>query len=81
METKREGNEMKISLKYDGEPYIVLLSEKPAIHHTEQCTDAELLEQFIRQAKKRGLELKNESDMDSRNDYASIRLLKEPEAK
>lgn len=69
---------MKIALKLDnsGEPYIVLLSEKPAIHQTEQCTDAELLEQFIRKAKQQGLELKNESDMKMRNDYASIRLKK-----
>ena len=72
---------MKISLKvnYDGEPYIVLLSEKPAMHHTEQCTDAELLEQFIKQAKKRGLKIENEADMDTRNDYASIRLKKATE--
>lgn len=68
---------MKIILKlnYDGEPYIILLSEKPAISHNEQCTDAELLELFIRKAKKQGIELKNESDMDTRNDYASIRLI------
>lgn len=67
---------MKLSLKvdYDGEPYIVLLSEKPALHHTEQCTESELLELFIRQAKKRGMVIKNESDMETRNDYASIRL-------
>ena len=67
---------MKISLKldYDGEPYIVLLSEKPALHNTEQCTESELLELFIRQAKKRGIVIKNESDMETRNNYASIRL-------
>ena len=67
---------MKISLKldYEGQPYLVLLSEKPAIGHTEQCTDAELLELFIRQAKKRGLVLMNEYNMEIRNDYASIRL-------
>ena len=67
---------MKISLKvdYDGEPYLVLLSQKPALHHTEQCTESELLELFIRKAKQRGLIIKNESDMDTRDDYASIRL-------
>lgn len=66
---------MKISLKvdYDGEPYIVLLSEKPALHHAEQCTESELLELFIRKAKEKGLIIKNESDMETRNDYASIR--------
>lgn len=70
---------MKISLKldYDGEPYIVLLSDKPALSHTEQCVESELLEFFIEQSKTRGLELKNESDMETRNDYASIRLGKE----
>ena len=48
---------MKMSLKldYHGEPYIVLLSETPALHASTQCTDSELLELFIRQAKKRGL--------------------------
>lgn len=67
---------MKIALKldYSGEPYIVLLSEKPTLSRAEQCTDAELLELFIRKAKVQGLVIKNESDMDSRNDYASIRL-------
>ncbi len=67
---------MKLSLKLDnnGEPYIVMLSEKPALHHTAQCTEAELLELFIRQAKQRGVEIKNEADLDIRNDYASIRL-------
>lgn len=70
---------MKISLKldYEGQPYLVLLSEKPAIHHTEQCTDAELLEHFIRQAKKRGIMLMSETETESRNDYASIRLMPE----
>ena len=67
---------MKISLKvdYDGEPYIVLLSEKPALAHTEQCVEGELLEHFIKEAKRRGLVIKNEADMQTRDDYASIRL-------
>ena len=67
---------MKISLKidYNGEPYIVMLSEKPVNYHTIQCTDAELLERFISEAKERGVEFKNEADFDTRNDYASIRL-------
>jgi hypothetical protein len=70
---------MRISLKVDfcGEPYIVLLSQKPALHHTEQCAESELLELFIRKAKNRGLVIKNESDMDTRDDYASIRIGKE----
>lgn len=74
---------MKISLKldYDGEPYIVLFSQKSATGHTDQQVEAEALEHFIRQAKERGLELKNESDMDSRDDYASIRLKKATEQK
>ena len=65
---------MLLKLDYDGEPYIVLLSETPALHASTQCTDSELLELFIRQAKKRGIVIKNESDMETRNDYASIRL-------
>lgn len=67
---------MKISLKvdYNGEPYIVMLSEKPANHHTDQCVEAELLEHFIKEATERGVKIKNESDMNIRSDYASIRL-------
>lgn len=67
---------MKISLKvdYEGEPYIVLLSEKPELSLTNQCTESELLEFFIRQAKERGVVIKNEADMQTRDDYASIRL-------
>ena len=67
---------MKILLKLDhtGEPYLILLSEKPVLSRQTQCTDAELLELFISKAKIQGVILKNESDMTSRNDYASIRL-------
>ncbi len=67
---------MKILLKldYDGRPYIVLVSQKSLCYNTEQCVESELLEYFIRQARKKGIEIKNESDMESRNDYASIRL-------
>jgi len=67
---------MLLKLNQDGEPYIVLLSEKPPLCNTSQCADSELLELFIREAKQRGIELVNEADMDTRNDYASIRLKK-----
>ena len=66
--------EILLKIDYDGEPYIVLLSDMPALSHTEQCTDSELLELFIRKARQRGLVIKNEADMETRNDYASIRL-------
>ena len=67
---------MKISLKidFDGEPYIELLSENSIIESEEERTLSDLLELFVRKARNNGIEIKNESDMETRSDYASIRI-------
>lgn len=69
---------MRILLKvdYDGNPYLLLKSEKSQSRLSESSGD-ELLELFIRKAKAKGIVLKNESDMETRDDYASIGLKKE----
>jgi tRNA U38,U39,U40 pseudouridine synthase TruA len=68
---------MKILLKldYDGNPYIVLVSQK-LMSTIEQCIEDELLERFVELAFRNGVEIKNEADLDSRTDYASIRIKK-----
>jgi len=60
---------MKIELKidYDGKPYIELLSGR-------EDTMDDLLQLFIREALEKGIYIKNEADMDTRDDYASIRI-------
>jgi len=69
---------MKISLKvdYDGIPYIVLLSEKRATSHADQCLEAEVLEHFIKKAKINGIEIINENFDGLGDNYASIRIKK-----
>lgn len=66
---------MKVVLKidYDGNPYLLLKSEK-SLRLSESSIEDELLELFVRKAKAKGIVLKNESDMETRNDYMSIRL-------
>ena len=61
---------MKIELKidYEGNPYLELNAGFP------RRVEDELLEHFIRKALEKGIEIKNEADMDTRTDYASIRL-------
>jgi hypothetical protein len=68
---------MKILLKldYDGNPYIVLVSQK-LMSTIEQCIEDELLERFVELAFRNGVEIKNEADLDTRVDYASIRIKK-----
>ena len=64
---------MRIELRmdYDGEPYLLLLSEKSA---TSPTIASEVLERFISQARRRGIVMKQESSFEFCNDYASIRL-------
>ena len=71
------GVKMKILLKldYDGNPYIVLVSQK-LMSTIEQCIEDELLERFVELAFRNGVEIKNEADLDTRVDYASIRIKK-----
>jgi len=68
---------MKILLKldYDGNPYIVLVSQK-LISLEGQCIEDEVLERFVELAFRNGVEIKNEADLDTRVDYASIRIKK-----
>lgn len=67
---------MRVVLKidYDGNPYLLLKSEKPQLRLSESSIEDELLELFVRKAKSKGIVLKNESDMETRDDYMSIRL-------
>lgn len=61
---------MKVILKidYDGNPYLLLKSEKSQLRLSESSIEDELLELFIRKAKAKakGIVLKNESDMETR---------------
>ena len=74
---------MKLLLKldYDGNPYIVLVSHK-SISLEGQCIEDEVLERFVELAFRNGVEIKNEkvytfkADLDTRVDYASIRIKK-----
>lgn len=81
---KVRGEKMKLLLKldYDGNPYIVLVSHK-SISLEGQCIEDELLERFVELAFRNGVEIKrerkyyrNEADLDTRVDYASIRIKK-----
>ena len=63
--------EIKLKIDYEGEPYLVLLSEKSAI---SPSLSSDTLELFIRQARRRGIVIKNESSLETANGYASIRL-------
>lgn len=58
---------LKLKLDYEGNPYLELLSK-------QENLEDEALELFIREARKNGIYLKNEADMESRDDYASIRF-------
>lgn len=72
---------LAIKLDYDGTPYLVMLSEKPANHHTVNCAEDQLLEHFIRLGRENGVAMQNEADMNTRTDYASIRIKKATEQK
>ena len=67
---------MKITVKigYDGYPYLNLLSNKSCLNDYD--AEDEILEYFIREAKKKGIYLKNEASSDMRDDYATVRIRK-----
>ena len=62
---------MKIELKidYDGKPYIELYAGDYG-----EDTKQDLLELFIREAKRKGIVIKNEGDFETSDTYASIRI-------
>jgi hypothetical protein len=64
---------MRIDLQVDddGNPFLELLSEEDVMHPS---VESQLLENFIRMAREKGLVIVNETNMNSRNDYASIRI-------
>ena len=75
MQSRGEKMKLLLKLDYDGNPYIVLVSHK-SISLEGQCIEDEVLERFVELAFRNGVEIKNEADLDSRTDYASIRIKK-----
>jgi hypothetical protein len=69
---------MKIELKidYDGKPYLELYAGDYG-----EDTKQDLLELFIREAKRKGIYIKNEGGYESSDTYASIRIKWNKESK
>ena len=65
--------EIILRVDFDGNPYLQLKSNM-AYPTDETTADSEMLEYFIREGQRIGVYIKNESDSDLKDDYASIRL-------
>lgn len=63
-----------LRLDYDGEPYIKLEAGSVVFTNSQDALNSQVLELFIKKAKQEGIRLVNDSDMDSCNSYASIKL-------
>ena len=61
---------LELKIDYDGNPYIEMVVGTGLHKSAEQ----QLLELFIRKALECGVRVENEADMDTRTDYASIRI-------
>lgn len=62
---------IKVKLDYDGRPYLELMAKES---YGEKNPEAQMIELFIRQARTKGIIIKNESSFDTSDDYASIRI-------
>ena len=65
--------EILLRVDFDGNPYLQLKSNM-TYPPDETTADSEMLEYFIREGQRKGVHIKNESDSDLKDDYASIRL-------
>ena len=65
--------EILLRVDFNGNPYLQLKSNM--VYPPDETTaDSEMLEYFIREGQRKGVHIKNESDSELDDAYASIRL-------
>lgn len=62
---------IKLDLDYEGRPYLILTAD---VYGASKAYEDMLIEQFIRKAKRNGVFIKNESNFNTSDCYATIRI-------